>query len=145
MAERIRPAESLSVGVLGDLQLARRMMAVAGLFGIALIHVLDLNSKLEETKYLGVLFIGLICASLLVAEMLMRRDDLRASSAAGLLAAATILGYCISRTVGLPGEPDDDVGNWLEPLGLASLLVEALVVWLSVSRLLSHWSTRPAD
>jgi len=140
MADRTEtePASSLSAGALADPQLARRTMAVAGLFGIALIHVLDLSSKFEETPYIGVLFIGLIITSLLIAEVLLRSDDLRAWSAAGLLAAATILGYCISRTVGLPGQPEDDIGNWLEPLGLASLLVEGGVVWLSASRLLAQ-------
>jgi hypothetical protein len=32
----------------------------------------------------------------------------------------------INRTVGMPNATED-VGNWLEPLGLASLFVEALV------------------
>ncbi|SRR6266550_3358372 len=142
MANRIQSAERLPADVLGDPQLARRTMAVAGLFGIALIHLLDLEGKLEETTYLGVAFIGLIVACLLVAEALLRGDDPRAWSAAGVLAGATIIGYCISRTAGLPGQPEDDLGNWLEPLGLASLLVEGVVVWLSVSRLTAHRSGR---
>ena len=41
--------------------------------------------------------------------------------------AAVIVGYAISRTTGMPGAMDD-VGNWLEPLGLASLFVEGTVV-----------------
>jgi hypothetical protein len=32
------------------------------------------------------------------------------------------VGYVVSRTSGLPGDHDDDVGNWRQPLGLASLL-----------------------
>ena len=65
--------------------------------------------------------------------------------AAGLLAAATILGYVISRTSGLPGDHDDDVGNWLEPLGLASLLIEAIVILLAVGRLAFATSVRKGD
>ena len=38
------------------------------------------------------------------------------------------VGYVISRTVGLPGLPVEE--EWLEPLGLLSLLVEALFVGL---------------
>jgi hypothetical protein len=38
------------------------------------------------------------------------------------------VGYVISRTVGLPGLPA--VEEWLEPLGLLSLLVEGLFVGL---------------
>ena len=115
--------------------LVRRIIAVVGLAGIALIHLLDLPSKMDETPYLGWAFIGLIVASLVVAEALIRGDDPRAWLAAGVLAAATIAGYVVSRAWGLPGQPEDDLGNWQEPLGMASLLVEAIVVWLAVSRL----------
>ena len=38
------------------------------------------------------------------------------------------MGYVISRTVGLPGLPVEE--EWLEPLGLLSLLVEALFIGL---------------
>ena len=48
--------------------------------------------------------------------------------------SATIRHDTISRTSGLPGDHDDDVGNWLEPLGLASLLIEGIVVLLAVGR-----------
>ena len=41
------------------------------------------------------------------------------------------VGYVISRTVGLPGLPA--VEEWLEPLGLLSLLVEALFVGLCLT------------
>ena len=41
----------------------------------------------------------------------------------------------MSRTVGLPASTDD-IGNWAEPLGLASLFVEGAVVLLSAEMLL---------
>jgi len=41
----------------------------------------------------------------------------------GGVALAALLGFVYSRTVGLPGG-GDDIGNWWEPLGLASLFVE---------------------
>lgn len=43
----------------------------------------------------------------------------------------TIVGFLLTRTTALPGFPDN-VGNWKEPLGLASLWVEGLVLILSV-------------
>lgn len=39
--------------------------------------------------------------------------------------------FLLTRSTGLPGFPDN-VGNWEEPLGLASLWVESLVLVLSV-------------
>ena len=85
--------------------------------------------------YVGVLFIGLIIASLVLAEALIRTDDLRVSLMADAVSATTMIGYAISRTAGLPGDDGEDVGNWLEPRGLASLLVEGVVVLLVLGRL----------
>ena len=41
-----------------------------------------------------------------------------------------LIGYVLSRTSGLPGFTDD-IGEWSEPLGLASLVFEGLLVCLS--------------
>jgi hypothetical protein len=112
----------------------RRGIEAVGLQGIALIHLLDLPDKLEEAPYMGVLFIALIIASLALAWMLTVRDNRIVWLAAGGLAASVIVGYTITRTVGLPGAMDD-IGNWLEPLGMASLFVEAIVVLTALSAL----------
>jgi hypothetical protein len=45
-----------------------------------------------------------------------------------LVPVGAFVGYVISRTVGLPGLPVEE--EWLEPLGLLSLLVESLFVGL---------------
>jgi uncharacterized membrane protein len=49
-------------------------------------------------------------------------------SLGALVAGGAFVAYVISRTVGLPGLPVEE--EWLEPLGLLSLLVEALFVGL---------------
>lgn len=115
--------------------LARRAVAAVGLGGIALIHALDLPGKITETPYLGVGYIGIIIASLLLAEMLLRRDDHRAWLATAGLSLLVVGGFVVNRTVGMPGAMGD-IGNWLEPLGLASLVVEAMVVLTAVGRFL---------
>ena len=117
-----------------DRHVARRAVAATGLAAIALIHVLDLPGKITETPYLGVMYIGLAVAALILAELLLVRDDRRVWAATGALAASAIVGYVVNRTVGMPGARDD-IGNWLEPLGLASLVVEGFVVLLAVGRL----------
>jgi hypothetical protein len=113
----------------------RRVVAVMCLIGIAIIHLIDVPDKFDEVPYIGWLFIGLIGASLALAETLMRHDDARAWALAGMVAAATVAGYCLSRSVGLPGEHDAEVGNWKEGLGLASLMIAGLLVYLSAARL----------
>lgn len=80
------------------------------------------------------MYIGLAVAALVLAELLLVRDDKRVWAATGALAAAVIVGYVVTRTVGMPGAMDD-IGNWLEPLGLASVVVEGFVVLLAVGRL----------
>ena len=52
-----------------------------------------------------------------------------------LLSGATLVGYCLSRTFGLPGEGGEEIGNWSEGLGMASLMIEAIVVLLAASAL----------
>ena len=47
--------------------------------------------------------------------------------AAAAVGASAIAGFVLSRSVGLPNATDD-IGNWTEPLGLASLFVEGTVV-----------------
>ena len=44
-----------------------------------------------------------------------------------MLPAVILLGYLLSRTTGSP-DATNDVGEWDEPLGLASMVVEGLVV-----------------
>jgi membrane protease YdiL (CAAX protease family) len=104
-----------------------RTVGIVGLGGIALIHALQVPEAFEETVYLGVLFIGAILASLALTTVLTRTSDQRAWVAAGGLAAAIMLGYVLTRTSGLP-DATLDVGNWTEPLGLASLVAEGLVL-----------------
>ena len=126
---------SPNVSVVLETRVLRRCLAVIGLIGIALIHLIDVPDKLEEVPYVGILFGALIVSSLMIAEMLIRADDARVWLAGGGLAGLTIVGYVISRTAGLPGDGGADLGNWTEPLGLVSLLVEAIVVQLTVMRL----------
>lgn len=126
------PPRALSEHV--DRLLLIRASAVIGLAGIALVHVIDAPDKFDELPYVGVLFVGLIIATLGVAAFLIRTDDMRIWLAAFVLSGATMVGFAMSRIVGLPGDHRADIGNWSEPLGLVSLLIEGCVVLLAVAR-----------
>ncbi len=106
-----------------------RGVGFVGLLGVALIHLLDVIGKISETPYLGVMYIGLMIASVLVAFALLHTGRPIAWMAAGLLAGATLIGFILSRTTGLPNATSD-VGNWKEGLGLASMFVETGVIVL---------------
>jgi hypothetical protein len=110
--------------------LAMRAAGAVGLAGIALIHLLDSIGKYNETRYLFWLYVALMVGSLATAAAVLTHHSRLAWSAACGLAASAIAGYVLSRTTGLPNATGD-IGNWTEPLGLASLFVEGCVVALS--------------
>lgn len=109
-----------------------RAVTAVGLAGIGVIHLLDAPGKFSETPYLAWMYVGLIAASLLTAFALVRGSDRRAWAAAAALAASAMIGYTLTRTTGLP-QATGDIGNWKEPLGMASLFVEGAVVAVSAS------------
>ena len=123
-------------------KIARGVGAV-GVLAIGLIHLLDVVDKFDETAYIGVLYVALIAASLVAARHLILVGDDRSWLLAGGLAAATFAAYAVSRTVGLPAATDD-IGNWAESLGLASLFVEGAVVVLSAEMLIRRGGGRRA-
>ncbi len=121
-ATTTRPRRRINVPILEGL-------TIFGLIGVAWIHLLDLADKMEETPYLGMAYIGLIVGCAAAIVLLARRDH-RGFLLAGGLAAATFIGYALSRTTGLPAATDD-IGNWSETLGVWSLIAEGAVVALS--------------
>jgi len=109
---------------------AGRAVGIVGLLGIGLIHLLDSIGKYGETRYIFWMYIALIVGTIVVSGWLLHRESRLAWLAAGALALSAIAGYVLSRTTGLPSAKDD-IGNWTEPLGLASLFVEGCLVALS--------------
>jgi hypothetical protein len=114
-----------------------RLVAIGGLGGIALIHVLQLPEAFAAIDYLGILFVIAIVMAVGLAALMTRRSDEVIWAATGLLPALLLIGFVLSRTSGLPGFTDD-IGDWSETLGLASFVVEGLLVCLSATVLMSH-------
>jgi hypothetical protein len=110
--------------------IAARAVTATGLAGIALIHLLDSIGKYSETRYLFWMYVALMAASLVTAAAVLFTRARIAFLAAAALAASAAIGYVLSRSTGLPNATGD-IGNWTEPLGLASLFVEGTVVAVS--------------
>jgi uncharacterized membrane protein YfcA len=90
---------------------------------VGLIHLIDAPGDLQEASYQGLLFLANFFGALTAAIGIYRGH--RWGWALGaLVAGGAFAGYVISRTVGLPGLPVEE--EWLEPLGVLSLLVEGL-------------------
>jgi hypothetical protein len=107
-----------------------RATGVVALLAIGTIHFLQIVPTLQQTPLLGLGYIALIVASVLVAAWLVVANDARAWAAAGLISAAVLAGYAFTRVVGTTFD-NQDVGNWACTLGLASLFVEATLLALS--------------
>src|SRR5215212_5273079 len=96
---------------------------------VGLIHLIDAPGDLQEAPYQGMLFLANFFGAVTAAIGIYRGHGWGWSLGA-LVAGGAFVGYVVSRTVGLPGLPVEE--EWLEPLGLLSLLVEALFVGLYV-------------
>jgi len=108
-------------------QLVARAVAVVALAGVGLIHLLDGIGKFTETPYMGWMYVGLILACLATAGVLVWGNIREAWIAALLLPLSAIVGFVLTRTIGLP-QATGDIGNWSEPLGLAALFTEGCLV-----------------
>lgn len=101
------------------------------LLGVAQIHFLDVFDKFDENVAQGWMFASLIVGCLVATLALVHRSTLLVWTLAALCGLAPLAGYIISRSVGLAGSTGD-VGNWKEPLGLASLSVESSLVLVGI-------------
>jgi hypothetical protein len=106
-----------------------RATGIVMLFGIAVIHFVQLVPTFQQTPLLGVAFIFLIVAAVAVGAHLVRGA---ASSVylwlpVAVLGLAVIGGYTFTRMLSTPID-NVDVGNWSCTLGMAALFVEGMLV-----------------
>ena len=96
---------------------------------VGLIHLINSPEDLAEGSYTGLLYLANFFGAILAAIGIYRGRSWGWGLGA-LVSVGAFAGYVISRTVGLPGLGVEE--EWLEPLGLLSLLVEALFMGLYV-------------
>jgi hypothetical protein len=99
---------------------------------VAAVHVIDQGGIIgsKEPGYVALGYWVLeVVALLIAAPMVLTRSRWTWFVAAGV-AAGPFVGYVLSRGPGLPAYTDDK-GNWIEPLGVISLLVEAVLFVLA--------------
>ena len=90
---------------------------------VGLIHLINSPEDLEEGSYTGVLYLANFFGAILAAIGIYTGRSWGWSLGA-VVSVGAFVGYVISRTIGLPGLPVET--EWLEPLGVLSLLVEGL-------------------
>ncbi len=104
------------------------------LAGIAWIHYRGIPDKLGETAYMGWLYI-LLVAGCAAAGAWLLSNQVRAGYVLGsIISLGAIIFYVLTRSTGLP-HATGDIGNWAEPAGVISLLLEAVFVVVAFMKL----------
>ena len=110
---------------------AVRAVTVIGLIAVGIIHALEVPGQVSGAVWLTIGFTLLAVVAPAAGLWLLLRPSLLAWEFAGVVCALAAGGYVLTRSVPVPGDAGD-VGNWLEPLGMAALIVEGFVVILAV-------------
>ena len=106
--------------------------AIALILVTGAIHFIDAPGSFGDATYKGLLFVANGIAAIVAAVGIYRGERIWGWGLGVLVAGGALIGYVVSRTVGLPGLAPD---VWLEPLGILSLLVEvSYVVLFALSR-----------
>jgi hypothetical protein len=125
---------------------AVRAVTVIGLIGVGIIHALEIPGQVDFAVWLTIGFCLLAVIAPAAGLWLLIRPSLLAWEFAGVVCALAAAGYVLTRSVPVPGDAGD-VGNWLEPLGVASLITEGVVVILAAMILAGiyriHHASRP--
>jgi uncharacterized membrane protein YfcA len=101
-----------------------KIVGVAAIVATGLIHLATARDSFGEATYKGLLFVANGVGAFVAAVGVYRRAEW-AWLLGALVAGGALLGYVLSRTVGLPGLPAEP-DAWLEPLGVASLVAEVV-------------------
>ncbi len=102
-----------------------------------LVHLIDAPDAFEEMTYKGMLFIANAVGSLVAAIGIARGVRSWGWNLGLVVAVTAIVGYILSRSVGLPGIPAEP-DAWLEPLGVTAMLAEILFTAIAVWVLSRH-------
>jgi hypothetical protein len=131
------PQAATGPGLAGGSSLVAQMGGVVGCLAVAAIHVID-QGGVPGTKgpeYVQFMYYALEAAGVVSAALLLTNQARLGWLLSLGVAAGPIVGYVLSRGPGLP-DYTDDIGNWTEPLGITSLLVEGILLIIAAASLL---------
>lgn len=114
-----------------------RLPAAGGAIAEAAGHIPVTQEHLTQAPYIGVGFVLLTVSGVLLAQLLLLADTTVVWSCTAAASGAALLGYLLSRTVGLP-QIRDDVGDWNEPLGIVCVTAEAIMLLAAGAHLASR-------
>ena len=122
MSKRMIPREWIGAAIV--------LMVVTGL-----IHLFLAPQHFQEVPYVGVLFAANGLGALIAAMGIYHGSRTWGWELGALMAAGAMFMYILARTAGLPGMEVET--NWLEPIGLLSIIVEGafvVIAWPTLTR-----------
>ncbi len=108
-----------------------RSLLVSAIALAAVAHLPEIGPHLEQAPYMGEEFIVLTAACLLLGFAAIVCDSAAVYTLTALTCGLAIAGYLATRLIAFP-LLQDDVGNWLEPLGVVSIVAESLAVLAAI-------------
>jgi hypothetical protein len=116
----------------------RWALAVLSLVSAA-VHLPVLSEHLAEVPYIGVEFIVLVVACLLIAAAAPVWDTAALYAVTVITCTLAVAAYITTRVTLLPGLAED-VGNWAEPLGVMAIIAESATAIVAICALAQHRS-----
>jgi hypothetical protein len=119
---------------------ATRLLAWAGAYAILFVggaHILICGEHFLVATYLGLAFVANFLGSLVVAASLFLGGRTWAWLLGDLVAGGALVGFMVSRTIGLPDAPEF-VGQWFNIAGLLTLGFDGLFIALSLLALMQQ-------
>jgi FtsH-binding integral membrane protein len=106
-----------------------RATGIVLLMSLAAIHIVQLVPTFQQTPLLGVAYVFLIAAAVVVGARLVKghQSVFQLWLPVAALGLAVFVGYSFTRMLNTPLD-NQDVGNWACALGLVALFVEGLMV-----------------
>jgi FtsH-binding integral membrane protein len=106
-----------------------RATGIVLLLSLAVIHVVQLVPTFQQTPLLGVAYVFLIAAAVVVGARLVKghQSTVQLWLPVAALGVAVFVGYAFTRMLSTPLD-NQDVGNWACALGLAALFVEGTLL-----------------
>ena len=115
--------------------LAARVTGAVLALGVGYVHVVDQGGIIGDKtpRYVGIGYYLIELAAIAVAALLLSGRSLRNAWVLALgVGAGPMVGFILSRGPGLPNYTDDR-GNWTEPIGVISLVLEAALIELALT------------
>ncbi|MGY3203034.1 hypothetical protein [Streptomyces sp. TE5632] len=117
-----------------------RVLAGALLLADAGIHAYEVTDA--DVPFLIGGFIAAAVGAVAGALLLLTRGPRLGWVVGGLTALLTTIGYIVTRATPIPTD-EADYGNWLEPLGVCSLVIQGIIVVMAAVALSGPAPVRP--